>query len=338
MNSRERVLAALQGREPDRVPYCEMHIDRAIGSRLLGWEERIALDLEDNEFSVDEAKELAKFLGKDNITYAMRAPVYAEMGVGLDGRVFYGHGLIHSAADLDLVRFPDPNDDSIYEGAAAFVREKEDYSAWFVTRIGIFQTMMSLGIEGFSMALYDDLPLVERLFDKYVDWIEVVAERVSGMGFDAFLTADDMAMKTAPFFSPKVFRDLVLPRYQRAARKISLPWLLHSDGNVAPFLEGLVGAGVKAAHPMEPGAMDIRQIKAEFGSRLCLLGNVDVNMLTLGTPEEVDREVHGLIRDIAPGGGYILSSGNSLTSYCEPANVVAMTDAVKKYGTYPIEL
>ena len=83
--------------------------------------------------------------------------------------------------------------------------------------------------------------------------------------------------------------------------------------------------------------MDIRSVKREYGDRLCLLGNVDLNLLGMGTPEEVEAEVRGLIEDVGPGGGYILSSGNSLAGYLLPENVMAMSSAGRKYGTYPIE-
>ena len=69
-----------------------------------------------------------------------------------------------------------------------------------------------------------------------------------------------------------------------------------------------------------------------------MLGNVDLNILALGTPGDVDEEVRGLIRDVAPGGGYIVTSGNSLASYLDPANVIALSDAVLTYGRYPIEV
>jgi uroporphyrinogen decarboxylase len=76
----------------------------------------------------------------------------------------------------------------------------------------------------------------------------------------------------------------------------------------------------------------------ELGDRICLLGNVDLNILGRGTPEETDREVCELIRDLAPGSGYIVTSGNSLAEYLKPECVLAMSEAVRKYGRYPIEL
>jgi len=84
--------------------------------------------------------------------------------------------------------------------------------------------------------------------------------------------------------------------------------------------------------------VDILEVKKKYGDKVCLLGNVDLNILGMGTPEETENEVKELIRNIAPGGGYILTSGNSLASYLKPECVLAMSEAVKKYGSYPISV
>jgi uroporphyrinogen-III decarboxylase len=338
MTSRQRVLTALHRRQPDRVPYCELGIDRALAQRLMGWGQPAsqASNLEANAYSVGEAKALAAFLHLDNICYVLRAPVYAKKEAGQDGRLFYGEGLIKSQADLPLLQLPDPYEDVLYAEAEQFARQKGEYAAWFVTRIGIFPTMLSMGTENFCVALYDNRPFIETVLDRYCDWIAVVAGRVCQLGFDVFVSTDDMAFNTAPFFSPKVFRDLVLPRYRRAAKNITLPWIIHSDGNLLPFVDDLVSVGIAGLHPNEKGAMDIRAMKRTYGDRLCLLGNVDLNLLGMGSPDAVDREVRELIRDVGPGGGYIVTSGNSLAGYLLPDNVLALSRAVQQYGWYPL--
>jgi uroporphyrinogen decarboxylase len=340
MNSRERVLTALFREEPDRVPYCELAIDRALAQRLMGWgePEGQAANLEANAYTVDEAKALADRLKLDNISYVLRAPVYAHKVPGLDGRLFYGRGMIKTRADLDLIQLPDPYDDSLYAPAAEFARQKGEYAACLVTRIGIFPTVLGMGIENFSIALYEDRALVEDVLDLYCEWTAVVAERVCQLGFDVYISTDDMAFKSAPFFSPRVFRDLVLPRYQRVREQITLPWVIHSDGNMMPFLNDLVDLGIAGMHPLEKGAMDIRAVKRDYGDRICLLGNVDLNILGMGTPEDVDREVRELVRDVGPGGGYVVTSGNSLAGYLKPENVWALSEAVQKYGRYPVNV
>ncbi len=120
--------------------------------------------------------------------------------------------------------------------------EKGDFAAWFVTRMGIFSVMLGMGTEAFSVALYENRPLIETILDRYVDWTCALADHAAALGFDVFVTTDDMAFKSTTFFSPKVFRELVLPRYHRLARHVTLPWVLHSDGNMLPFLDDLVKA------------------------------------------------------------------------------------------------
>jgi uroporphyrinogen decarboxylase len=202
--------------------------------------------------------------------------------------------------------------------------------------VGIFPAMLSLGIERFSIALFENLPLVEAVLDRYCDWTAAMAEHACGLGFDVFVSTDDMAFKSGPYFSPKVFRELVLPRFERVGRSISLPWIVHSDGNLMPFIDDLVGLGIAGLHPLEKGAMDIAGVKRAYGDRICVLGNVDLNILGMGTPKDVDDEVRGLIRDVGPGGGYIVTSGNSLAGYLKPENVVALSRAVQAYGQYPL--
>jgi uroporphyrinogen decarboxylase len=340
MNSRERVFAALHREEADRVPYCEITIDPAFAYKIMGWGDSLnqASNREANHYTVEEAKAISSSLNMDNICHVIRSPVYAEKITGKDGRLFYGEGLIKTESDISLMQFPDPYDDRLYEGAKDFIRGKENYSTWFVTRVGVSPTYLGMGFENFSLALYDNRKFLESILDRYFDWTAVVAERVSQMGFDVFVSTDDMAFNTAPFFSPKIFREVFLPRYRRIAKKITIPWIMHTDGNILPFLPDIISIGIAGLHPMEKGAMDIRQAKKEFGDRICLLGNVDLNILGMGTIEDVDAEVKGLIRDVAPGGGYIVSSGNSLAGYLIPENVKAMTKAVQKYGRYPINV
>ena len=338
MNSRERVATALRREQPDRVPYCELAVDRALAQKLMGWgePESQASNLEANTYTVDEAKAIASRLSMDNIGYIMRAPVFAEKSPGADGRLFYGEGMIKTEDDISLIQLPDPFDDALYADAKEFVNQKGDFSAWFITRIGIFPTMLSMGIGNFCLALHDNRPFIEAVLDRFCDWITVVAERVCQLGFDVFVSTDDMAFKTTTFFSPAVFSELVLPRYQRVREKITLPWVIHSDGNVIPILDDLLSLGINGLHPNEKGAMDIRGVKQKYGDRICVLGNIDLNILGMGTPEDVDQEVKELIRDVGPGGGYVVTCGNSLAGYLLPENVLALGAAVQKYGRYPL--
>lgn len=338
MTSRERVAAALARRQPDRVPYVELWIDRTMANRLMGWQgaEQEPPYSATQNFTPDGARAIAERLHLDSVYYVLRPPVYADTGRGADGRQFVADGRIKSLADVALIDLPDPRDDALYAEAAALAEGSGDLSAWFVTRSGIFPTVHGMGFGTFCMALYEDRPLVETVLDRYTDWACAVASRAAQLGFDVFATADDVAFKTGPFFAPALFREIVVPRLQRLAACVPLPWVVHSDGDTGPLLDDFAAVGVAGVHPIEKAAMDIREAKRAHGHHLCLLGNVDLDLLARGSPEDVDREVRGLIRDVAPGGGYIASSGNSLASYLRPENVLAMAQAIQRYGAYPI--
>ncbi|MBD3337901.1 MAG: nucleoside 2-deoxyribosyltransferase, partial [Candidatus Lokiarchaeota archaeon] len=96
----------------------------------------------------------------------------------------------------------------------------------------------------------------------------------------------------------------------------------------------LKSCGVNAIHPIEPQAMDIRELKEKYGDTFCLIGNVDVDLLSRGSREQVIERVKYLIKEIAPGGGYCLGSGNSVPEYAIPENFAAMVETARKLGEY----
>ena len=84
-----------------------------------------------------------------------------------------------------------------------------------------------------------------------------------------------MAYGSGPYISPRLFKELILPRFRRLAEKMKKPWIFHSDGNLYPVLADLLDLGIKVLHPIQPGPMDIFQLKKDIGDRVCLAGNVD---------------------------------------------------------------
>ncbi len=205
-------------------------------------------------------------------------------------------------------------------------------------RMGLSPTLLSLGLEGFSYLLADDPGLIDTLMGRFADWTIAVVRHLRDVGVDYVWTFDDMAYKAGPMFSPQTLRKMFMPHLRGVAQAIKgegFPWILHSDGNLMLFLEDLISLGIDGLHPIEPGAMDIEALKRDYGQRICIIGNIDLHYtLTLGTPEEVEDEVRRRIQTVGAGGGYMISSANSLTSYCKVENVWAMARAIRQYAPY----
>ena len=104
------------------------------------------------------------------------------------------------------------------------------------------------------------------------------------------------------------------------------------------MIDDLIGVGIDALHPIDPTCMDIFEVKKKYGDRLTLIGNVSNELLMQGTPEQVAERTKELIKVMAPGGGYMLSSGNSVPDWATITNYKAMLAAAAKYSTYPINI
>ena len=59
-------------------------------------------------------------------------------------------------------------------------------------------------------------------------------------------------------------------------------------------------------------------------------------MLATGEISEIESYAKRLIRELAPGGGYIYSSGHSINPAVTVDRWLAMVNIKEKYGAYPI--
>jgi hypothetical protein len=350
MTPRQRILAALRREPLDRVPYLESVIDEPIALDFLGIPR--PADLPVSELGAEGSADVVAGTALGTPRYPLRQLVTA---LGLDGFGAYffarperidlivdGHsmsagGRIKTRADLNRIVLPDPDDPAIYAPLRAFLAENPDptRARFCLTNLCSDPVILGMGFEHFAATLYDDPGLVDDLFALYAGWQARVAANLSRMDFDFLWFADDIAFKTQPYVSPKIFRRVFMPHYRRVAEQIGKPWIFHSDGNLLPILDDLLSLGMHGLHPIEPAAMDIRQLKQRCGGQVCLVGGIDLDLLSRGTPAQVEECTRQVIAAAAPGGGYIAGSSNSIPYYCRAENVAAMRRAVARYGQYP---
>jgi uroporphyrinogen decarboxylase len=193
------------------------------------------------------------------------------------------------------------------------------------------------------MALVEEPDLVRGLVDLSVQVNVEMAKEVARHGADFVFTGDDYASAERPFMSPRAFREFFEPGLKRVIagfHEAGLPVIKHTDGQILPLVDMIVDSGIDCLDPIDPIAgMDIAAFKQKYSARIALKGNVDcAHTLTFGTERQVVDETREVIRKAAEGGGLILSSSNSIHSSVKPGNYLAMWNAIRMYGQYPIRL
>ena len=125
-----------------------------------------------------------------------------------------------------------------------------------------------LGFENLCLKVYDDPGFVMEVLERYTDYSIRLIEIYNQIpGIDFIWIGDDLAYKSGPFFSPKIYRKIVFPFFEKALQKIEKPWVFHSDGDISMLMEDILSWKPLALHPLEPGAMDIVEVKRKYGDQ-----------------------------------------------------------------------
>ena len=100
---------------------------------------------------------------------------------------------------------------------------------------------------------------------------------------------DDMGFRTATLVSPKALRTYTLPwhkRFAAMAHERGLVYCLHSCGNLATIMEDLIDdVKIDAKHSYEDVIIPVEDFQARYGSRIGVIGGLDVDRLAAGTPD-----------------------------------------------------
>jgi uroporphyrinogen decarboxylase len=323
LNSRERVLAVLGHRNPDRIPRFEVWIDALY-----------------RELGVNDPYSAHAELGQDAVLLPSQTPARSNAWKsGLDewGRVWkdglYVTGVLDSPADLARYN-PPPS------YAAQFFDEQRtqairahfpEHCLFFGTHIGPFMAAyMAMGLERFCERTVTDPPFIHALLAARTDWCLAVFSCAVALGAEVIVMGDDAAHHGGPLVSPRMWRELVLPYHRRIVAELPVPVIWHSDGNISKLLPMAVEAGFTGIHGLEPWSMSLAETKVGYAEKLVLLGNADVRVLCDPDIQVVRQEVRRCIAEGGPS-GFMLSSCNSIFSGMNPT-------AVREFFRYQAEL
>ena len=353
LNSRERYIAAINHQKPDRVPV-ELRFSAALEKRLK------------QDLKLDDQR-LWEWIGQDSFTvrpsylYAVTPIKYADPTCRVENNIYYdiyqvpfkaldvGEGTylepmpVHPPLEdvetiQDLDNFPWPTTaDWDYSGLPVLLDAKPNKTLWCRSR-GCFQTATLMrGVEQLLVDMMLEEDLADAIFQHIFDFVYADAEKTlqAGNGQYTFIEYnDDVASQRGMIISPEMWRRFLKPRMKQfcdMAARYGAYVRYHSCGSVYEIIDDLIEVGVHILNPVQPMAanMDPREIKREFGDRICLNGAIDIQqLLPFGTPEEVKTEVKSLIRDLGENGGYILSAAHTIQTDVPTANIIALVEAI----------
>lgn len=339
--ARVRQSLLLEGK-PDRVPLWELYVDHAVKEAFLG--KPIQSEADEVQFWVEAGYDYVPLSagllavggvlsGKATQRKAYRYSVYTEAEREMTWAA-EGQGVMTSFEALE--RFPWPTQEDLT------LEHVERTVACLPPGMGVIVIVgkiftpawMLMGFEGFAEACHFNPELVAAIMERIGQLqIDCCLRAMKIPGVVGLWMSDDIAYGQGMLVNPQILRDHLFPWYRKlgeVCESAGMPYIYHSDGDLWSVMEDIISCHFNALHPIEPKAMDSREVKAKVGRRLCLAGNVELDRLSRGTPEEARRMTRRNIEELGYDGGYCVGSSNSVTYYVPLSNYVAMIEEALK--------
>jgi len=360
LTHRERVLTALEHKEPDR---CPMQIsftpEFALRLRKDIGQENVSPH---NPHGGGNTYELERFLDEDmlltsvgwaNSYYQVDCPpgqgYTDEWGIEWKAAQYetkfgkgkyteiVGHPLAQDSA-IDTYQPPDPQRPQLYTEAERVIKEfKSEYWIVGVTVTTIWETAWALrGLEQMLMDLVLNRDLAERILDIPYKYHLAAAKKLVEMGVDMIWVGDDMGTQQIMLIAPEQWRQIFKPRmanFITALKKINpdIKIAYHSDGNIYQIIADLIEIGLDVLNPIQPACMDPAKVKKDFGHKLCFWGTMDEQYtLPFGTAGDVEGEVKKRLKTIGKDGGLIIGPTHHVQLDTPLENFWAMVNTIKQ--------
>jgi len=373
MTSKERVYAALQHREPDRVPVGEAYVDYPIVEHVLGrrtfyraharetfaiWEGRR------DEVVDSQKRDLVEFVRRTELDIVPVWPVPPRNRVEEKPQQL-GPDTWEDRAG-NILRYVPETEDLVLvrRGNSAAPKQEQpppDGSEWelwdyVVQELGHSHFVIGPGGTRLGIGGYTDIAGRTHRFEEWMlrilDEPEAIAEEelrrleghrgvvrdLAARGLDAVRISPDYGYGRGTYFSPDLFRRAFLPGLRRLCEEIHAGGLVvhfHCDANMAELTDEMVSAGVDVYQSIEPHE-PIDRYKRDVGGALALWGGVSCHDLCTATPDEIRRQARFAIRHCAPGGGFILGSSHNILTATRYENFMAMLEVAHTEGQYPL--
>ena len=333
MSNRERVLTALNHRQPDKVPYDIRFTQKAHA--------KMAQYYGDPEFDSKLGNCFAWFRPYPrNVRYRLVGPDIwqDEFGVRWNRTIDKDIGVpcnqLVTPQNINEFQWPDPNDPTRYDFIKEAVKKAGDGATLVSLGFALFERAWTLvAMENLLIYMLTDKRFVNLLLDKILEYNLGIVEHACSLDIDIIRFGDDWGHQRGLIMGIDLWREFIKPRikemYQLAKSKGKYV-MIHCCGKVDELFPDLIECGLDIFNPFQPEVMDVFQMKRFYGERLCFYGGISTQRtLPYGTVAEVKDEVKRLIEVVGEDGGYIASPAHDIPADAEAENIAAMIEVLQ---------
>ena len=321
MTPKEKAIAALTLKQPDQVPTFELEFQLA--------DEMFGKDLHPCILRPGEIDKLSQ-LEKERALNKL-AEDYAYVYEALDYAIIpgaYGIGYIRDGKIAPELGFMFKK---ILEltGGKRMIGYHAD---------GTFSIPDGNAMYDFAYKMADDPDGLRQDAKNYMEHAIECNKILAEHGVEVGLLCSDYCYNNGPFLSPENFGIFIQPYLAKIieeGKKAGLYMIKHTDGDIMPILDQLVDCKPHGLHSIDPMAgVDIKEVKALVGDKVCLCGNVHCAAMQTGTDEEVIASAEYCMTYGKPGGGYIFCTSNVPFKGMPPHRYEMILDVWKRMRDY----
>ena len=335
MNSRERLLAVLDGRIPDRVPISTYEL---VGYNSRAWENQQPSYRRLMDVIREKTDCLAMWNPASNAIFLDTAwPVEITSRQWREGDALVTHRTLHTPkGDLTQTTKVVDGINTVWQTehwcktvedvdkVMSIPFEPLDYDTSDFERI-----RREVGERGIVMAsLGDPLLFAAELMSMadYLIWAATETEHFTRtvaalpernqINLRRMLSVNVVDLyricgpeyATPSYLPPALFERFVLPYVREIVDLVHASGAkvrLHCHGRINRVLDMIAATGADAIDPCEPppdGDITLAEVKRRVGDRICIFGNLELKLLEHGSPQEVETAVK-LCMDSAKAGG-----------------------------------
>jgi uroporphyrinogen decarboxylase len=231
-------------------------------------------------------------------------------------------------------QFPDPRAAGRLDVAAEVIK-KHGKTRYIMgaNPLGIFERLHSLrGMEETLMDFYTNEREIQILLERLTEYHIELFRYWSEIGADGIFIGDDVGCQRSMMISADMWRKILRPHYKKIfddIHRCGMEVIYHSCGNIMDIIPDLIDLGADVLDPIQPAAMDAREIARRFGGKIAFYGGINDQELANWTQQQVKDEVRRMIDTVGKpfGNAYMVAPANVLTPEIPLENLRALCEA-----------